>query len=136
MILGTSLAQAATMNVPFFRDFPSGATATSAFIGIKNTSTNDQTITITYTAVNAAGNPEDQVGTFFLGANAALEWAPVQTLQGEAAGSVVPNQTIVGAGGTAKCCGAVRIDGSDTLTGRYQEIDSTNNSRFGHALVG
>ena len=136
MILASTVAQAATMNVPFFRSAPTFATATNAWVGIKNTSANDQTITITYTAVNASGVPEDQVGTFPLGANAALEWEPVQTLQGENEGSVVPNMTIQGTAGTARCCGAVKIDGSDTLTGRYQEIDSTNNTRFGHALVG
>ncbi len=138
MILGTGVAQAATLNVPFFRDAPTFTPATRAFVGLKNTSLSDQTITITYTAVNVDGDVVDQQETFFLGANAALSWEPVEDNPGlEGAGSVVPNMEIViNTDGDFSCCGAVRIDGSDTLAGRYQEIDDTAGAVFAHALVG
>lgn len=130
MIIGAGIALASTLTVPFYRDGDSGTRNTSAFIGIKNTTSSDQVLTIVYTSLNASGLPEDQTVTYGLGANLGVQWQPVQDLptEGPLAGQLVPNMTIGG-----KFFGAATITGIG-IHGMYREIDTTNSGAFGHTI--
>lgn len=129
-------AEAITLSVPFFRDAPGFTPGSEAWIGLKNTSTSNQVVTITYTAQADTGIPSDQVETFPLLANTALSWRPVITDNAEEnEGSIVPNMTLEFSAGTISCCGSVKIEGSDTLSGRYKEFDTTNGGSFSHVLL-
>lgn len=133
MMIGASAALASTLNVPFFRDAPDLARGTRAFIGVKESSGADQTITIVYTALNISGDPVDQTVTFALGANQSVSWEPVEDGANEGTGQAVPNMTIEGPNGV-RFTGSVTITGSGALSARYVEIDETNKSAFGHAV--
>ena len=82
MVVGAGVALASTLNVPFFLDNQSQNNATSGVvgrIGVKEAGGVDQTVTVIYTALNASGNPTNQTVTYFLGANQAFRWNPVQS---------------------------------------------------------
>jgi len=137
MVIGAGAALATTLNVPFYRDSAASPNI-GGFIGVKNTTTVDQTITIVYTSLNASSNPESMTVTFALNANTGVSWRPVEDLSAEGPlGRTVPNNTIVGPNGTdVSQVGSAAILGVG-LTGRYQQNNVNGNASisFAHALV-
>lgn len=136
MIIGAGIALANTLSVPFYRDGATPVRDTSAFIGIKNTTSNDQTITIVYTSLNASGNPQDLTVTYALGAFLGVQWRPIADVPNEGPlGQAVPNNTIPGSsgGGPPRIVGSASISGAG-LSGMYRESDATNGNAFGHTI--
>lgn len=140
MVVGAGVALASTLNVPFFLDNQSnnaGTTGVVGRIGVKEAGGVNQTVTVIYTALNASGNPTDQIVTYALGANQAFRWNPVQNNSAEASGpgSGVPNMTIPSPNSTPGTVGAARIIGSAALSGNYSEIDLSRSSTSMHVLL-
>ena len=106
MVIVAGVALAQTLTVPFFRDGATGARTTSAFIGIKDSSGNNQVITIVYSALDASGDPATETVTCALGANLGVQWQPVQDEDTEGPSQAVLNMAIGG-----------KIAGSATISG-------------------
>jgi hypothetical protein len=140
MVVGAGVALASTLNVPFFLDNQSQNNATSGVvgrIGVKEAGGVDQTVTVIYTALNASGAPTNQTVTYFLGANQAFRWNPVQSnsIEGSGPGSTVPNMTIPGPNSTPNTVGGAQIIGSAALSGSYSEIDLSRGAVSVHVLL-
>ncbi len=142
MIIGAGIALAqsrgvpTSLDIPFYRDGATPARDTSGFIGVKNTSSFDQTITIVYTSLNASGNPQDLAVTYALGAFLGVQWRPIADVANEGPlGQAVPNNTIPGSsgGGAPRIVGSASIFGGN-LVGMYRESDATNGNAFGHTV--
>jgi hypothetical protein len=137
MVVAAGAALANTLNVPFFLDTTTGtATGVSGFIGLKEASGTNQTVTVVYTALNNSGNPTNQVVTFALGASQALSWTPVQSTSIEGVGSIVPNMNAIPNAATpAPTTGSATIIGVGTLVGRYQQINYNRFTEFAHTIL-
>lgn len=131
------VAEAATLTVPFFRN-PIGGT-TRGVIGIKNTSQNDQVVTLTYSSQTSDGAVSQPFVTFELLANAAIAWRPIEDVTQENVGQAIPNMTIefVLGSGNVSCCGSALIEGGESLAGLYTEFyDNTTSGRvFAHVIL-
>ncbi len=139
MVVMAGVALASTLNVPFFLDTSTdNASKVAGFIGIKEASGANRTITVVYTAVNTSGNPTDQTVTFFLGASQSVSFTPRTTNPAEdAIAATVPNMTIVGPSGAtaANIAGSARIISAGALSGRYAQINFVRSSDMCHVLL-
>lgn len=138
MVVCAGAALATNLSIPIFTDTSSNppSSGIAGFITVKESAGVDQTLTVTYTALNESGVPTDQVGTFFLGANQQKIWQPVQSTGLEGAGSTVPNMTIVGSGGT-NTTGSVVISSSQAsgIEGRYQQANYNRQTDLAHVAL-
>lgn len=136
MVIGAGVAFASTLNVPFFNDNVNQNT--NAFIGLKEASGLDQTITIVYTAIGFSGDPIDQTETFFLGANSQADFQPVQvSTAAENEFGVIPDMAIIGTNGKTKNTGSATLSGSSAISGRYLQVTGigTAQTRFSFVLL-
>lgn len=136
MMVCAFVAEAATMNVPFFRN-PIGGT-TRGVIGIKNVSDTSAVITLTYSSETLTGAVSQPFVTFALGANAAIAWRPIEDVAQEGLkGQAIPNMTIEFSAGSPSCCGSALIESDQGMAGLYQEhYDLGTSSRaFAHVLI-
>lgn len=85
-VVATSMAFASTVGVPFFADNysdgalpPAGAVGQFAsYVGLKNNTTDDITLTVQYFAADGTEITADNDGTFVLGAGQGIGVRPVQ----------------------------------------------------------
>lgn len=135
MMIGSFVAEAATLNVPFFRN-PIGGTVRGA-IGLKNVSTTDAVITVTYSSQTSTGAVAQAPFTFSLLANASVAWRPIEDVPAENVGQAIPNMTIeFSSGGGVSCCGSAKIDSDQLIAGYYTEFyDDATTRAFAHVLL-
>lgn len=149
LVLGTGVAFASSLNVPFFLDnaaplggslAPSSGSVT--FIGIKNTTSSDIVITLTYFVRNNDPNDSGFIttdpATAILSANQGLGWRPGSDDPGiEGAGNAIPD--IVSAEAALGGAASLNVAGSATITwegdpsdiiGRLVEIKSNSQSMY------
>lgn len=136
MVVGSGVALATTLAVPFFTDnqsINSASTGIVGRIGVKEAAGVDQTLTVTYTALDASGSPTDQTVTFVLGANQSVRWNPVQSnnTEGPVANSI-GNMNIAG-----RTVGAALVESSIAggIVGNYTEIDLGRSATSAHVLL-
>ena len=141
MILGAGNALAITLSVPFYRDGDQNGVDTVGFIGVKNTTTFDQTLTVIYTSRfglttdTPSAVLKDLQVTFALRANTGVAWRPVQSTGSEGPeGNAVPNNTLVLDGTNVSVAGSAAIKGIG-LRGRYAETNPANGLAFAFALI-
>jgi len=140
MVVMAGVALASTLTVPFFFDNATSNTADeTSIIGVKESSGNNQTVTVIYTAINTSGNPQNQSVTFFLPANQSVAFTPVSANHPieNVQSAAVPNMTIVGPVGATSNNkgGSALIIGANTLTGRFHARNFTRGSDMSHVLL-
>ena len=134
MIIGAGVALASAISVPFYRDGTDAGFTSVAVVGVKDTTGVDQTITITYTSLNASTVLESMTVTYALGADVGVAWRPVFSGGSEGVGSLVGDNTIIGPSGSVDLVGSISIAGTG-LAGRYNQLNVEAGNAFGHALV-
>jgi hypothetical protein len=117
------------ISVPFYLDnaanFSNGTVTngSASFIGVKNMNNADVTLTLTYT--DTAGIDHTPVdNTYVLAANSMVSWRPFadDPAEGNSSGRLVPNAS------NGPAWGSVKIDATDSITGRLITIDGVQNS--------
>lgn len=142
MVIGASAVLAQSVTVPFFRDNPNDSV--TGFIGLKNNTTRDITLSIVYTQ-DEDGTPVPQTPavTHLLPANASISWRPVQrdsdpggsNLEGD--GAAVPNTSPRDGTGSTKFTGGVTITWTGSpgeVQGRY--VETTPSGPFSYLAPG
>lgn len=140
MMLGSFVAEAATLVVPFFRN--GIGSNVRGVISLKNTTGSDAVLTVTYTSAVDPGGPGDFTDqapfTFALVANASQAWQPVRDENSENNGKTIQNMTIKfhSTHTNPSCCGAAKIE-SDVagIAGMYAEFNDNTGSGFGHVIL-
>ena len=141
MILGAGNALAITLSVPFYRDGDQNGVDTQGFIGVKNTTTFDQTLTVIYTSRfglttdTPSAVLKDLQVTFALRANTGVAWRPVEDTGSEGPEArLIPNNTLTVDGTNVAVAGSAAIKGIG-LRGRYAEENPANGLAFAFALI-
>ena len=119
MTVTTGLAMATTVSIPFFSD---NGTVRSCFVGLQNTDTVAQSITVIYLDKN--GLTENR-GTFTLQPNQSISYRPNTAVGGA---EVQP----AGLPDAGYKNGSITFESTGSLAGRFVQIDSQGS--FAHNL--
>jgi hypothetical protein len=132
-VVATSMAFASTVGVPFFADnattvFPENPGDFTTYVGLKNNTTDDITLTVQYFDDTGAEVAADQGGTFVLTAGAGVGIRPATDVGDNPLGETFPNMET----GTSGAMLVTYFGKRGDVNGRLVSI--VNNGQFAYLL--